>query len=238
MRLLCVGDNIHNGKVKQIIGGSLTDEFDRAEENYVSELDAKYYAKFYQKDHLKGGHIILLNHEDSSYYKETKRQAVQALNSYRGGLQIGGGIRADNACYYLEDGASHVIVTSYVFKNGRIDINNLERIKSAVGKEHLVIDLSCRQKNNEYYIVTDRWQKFTDVTVSEETLDFFKDYCDEFLIHAVDVEGQASGIEIKLAKMLGAWGKIPITYAGGIGSFHDLELLKSLGENKLDVTIG
>lgn len=230
--------DIHNGKVKQIVGGTLADENDKADENFVSELDATFYAEFYKKDNLKGGHIIMLNSVDSEYYEATRTQAIRALNAYKYGLQIGGGINEDNANAYLEEGASHVIVTSYVFKNGQIDMDNLEKIKAAVGKEHLVIDLSCRRKNNEYYIVTDRWQNFTDVIVNEETLDFFQTYCDEFLIHAVDVEGKASGIECNLAKILGDWGKIPITYAGGVGDFKDLNNLKNLGQDKLDVTIG
>lgn len=230
--------DIHNGKVKQIVGGTLTDKFDRADENYVSKMDAEYYAEFYKKDNLKGGHIIMLNSIDSNYFEATSKQALKALKAYKKGMQIGGGIHAENAEYYLEEGASHVIVTSYVFKNGQIDMEHLEKIKKEVGKEHLVIDLSCRRKGNEYYIVTDRWQKYTDVLVNEKTLDFFKDYCDEFLIHAVDVEGKASGIECSLAKLLGDWGKIPITYAGGVGNFEDLNTLKNLGNDKLDVTIG
>lgn len=230
--------DIHNGKVKQIVGGSLLDESNQAIENYVSEMDAKYYAHFYQKDNLKGGHVILLNNKDSIYFEETKKQAVEALKAYPKGLQIGGGMNAKNASYYIEQGASHIIVTSYVFVDGQINMKHLEQMKAEIGKEHLVLDLSCRKKNNEYYIVTDRWQSFTDVVVNEETLDFFQDYCDEFLIHAVDVEGKANGIEEDLVKILGQWSKIPITYAGGVGSFEDLEKLKKLGRNKLDVTIG
>ncbi|WP_099470054.1 phosphoribosylformimino-5-aminoimidazole carboxamide ribotide isomerase [Konateibacter massiliensis] len=230
--------DIHNGKVKQIVGGSLTDEKNQAVENYVSEMDAEYYAYFYEKDGLKGGHIILLNSRESEYYEATKKQAVMALNAYKGGLQIGGGIQAENAADYLDAGASHVIVTSYVFQGGKIHMPNLEKIKSEVGKERLVLDLSCRRRGEQYYIVTDRWQNYTDVIVNEETLDFFGKYCDEFLIHAVDVEGKAQGIEKELAKMLGGWGKIPVTYAGGVGNFADLKELKDLGQNKLDVTIG
>lgn len=230
--------DIHNGKVKQIVGGTLLDQDDQAVENYVSEMDAKYYAQFYKKDYLKGGHIILLNNKDSIYFEDTKKQAIQALNAYPKGLQIGGGMNAENAAFYLEQGASHVIVTSYVFQNGNVHLNHLEKMKKEIGKEHLVLDLSCRRKNNQYYIVTERWQNYTEVVVNEETLEFFKDYCDEFLIHAVDVEGKAQGIEEELVKMLGNWGKIPITYAGGVGNFDDLEKLRILGKNKLDVTIG
>lgn len=230
--------DIHNGKVKQIVGGTLLDQNDQAVENYVSEMDAKYYAQFYQKDNLKGGHIILLNNKESIYFEETKKQAVLALNAYPKGLQIGGGMTADNASYYLEQGASHVIVTSYVFQSGKVHLDHLEKMKNEVGKEHLVLDLSCRRKNNQYYIVTERWQNYTEVVVNEENLEFFKDYCDEFLIHAVDVEGKAQGIEEELVNILGSWGKIPITYAGGVGNFEDLDKLKILGRNKLDVTIG
>ncbi len=230
--------DIHNGKVKQIVGGTLRDEGDSANENFVSEKDAVFYAKFYKKYHLKGGHIILLNAPSSSFFEETKRQAVEALKAYPGGLQIGGGITADNAEEYIEKGASHVIVTSYVFKDGSIRYENMEKLIDRIGKEKIVLDLSCRKKDGSYYIVTDRWQNYTNVKLEEKTLEQFSDYCDEFLIHAVDVEGKASGIEEELAALLGGWNKIPITYAGGVHSFSDLEKLRLLGKNKVNVTIG
>lgn len=230
--------DIHNGKVKQIVGGSLKDEGNQAKENFVAEQDAAYFAEFYKKDKIRGGHIILLNPSDSSYYKETKRQALLALRTYPGGMQVGGGIHAENAKEFIEAGASHVIVTSYVFKDGKINYNNLEKILAAVGKEHLVLDLSCRKKDGDYYIVTDRWQKFTEEKITPELLDKLKEYADEFLVHAVDVEGKASGIEVPLAEMLGDWGRIPITYAGGVGSFEDLKQLKEYGKGRLNVTIG
>ena len=131
-----------------------------------------------------------------------------------------------------------MIVTSYVFYDGQIQMERLKRLRDAVGKEHLVLDLSCRKKDGDYYIVTDRWQKFTKQVISEALLEELSGYCDEFLVHAVDVEGKAGGIEEKLAELLGNWGKIPITYAGGVGSFEDLEKLKKLGKNRLNVTIG
>lgn len=230
--------DIHNGKVKQIVGGSLKDEGNQAKENFVAEQDAAYFAEFYKKDKIRGGHIILLNPSDSSYYKETKRQALLALHTYPGGMQVGGGIHAENAKEFIEAGASHVIVTSYVFKDGKVNYNNLEKILAAVGKEHLVLDLSCRKKDGNYYIVTDRWQKFTEEKITPELLDKLKEYADEFLVHAVDVEGKASGIEVPLAEMLGDWGRIPITYAGGVGSFEDLKQLKEYGKGRLNVTIG
>ncbi len=230
--------DIHNGKVKQIVGGTLTDKNNMATENFVSELGAANYARIYKNDGIKGGHIIILNSKTSEYYEDTKREAIEALKEYPGGLMIGGGITDENANEYIEAGASHVIVTSFVFKDGKVNMHNLEKIKTAVGKENLVIDLSCRKKDNKYYIVTDRWQNFTEVVLNEETLDFFSEYCDEYLIHAVDVEGKASGIEENLAAMLGNWGKIPITYAGGVSSFEDLDILNKLGKGKIDVTIG
>lgn len=230
--------DIHNGKVKQIVGGSLKDEADSARDNFVSELEADFYAKLYKKYNLKGGHIIILNPKQSEYYEEDLRQAKLALSAYPGGLQIGGGVNADNAKMFLDMGADKIIVTSYVFKDGAVNYENLKKLNDLVGKEKLVLDLSCRRKYDKYYIVTDRWQKFTDVEVNEKTLEDMSGYAGEFLIHAVDVEGKSNGIEEELASLLGLWGKIPITYAGGVGSFEDLNKLKSLGNNRLDVTIG
>ncbi len=230
--------DIHNGKVKQIVGGSLVDLNDMAQENFVAAQDASFFAKLYQKAGMKGGHIILLNSVDSEYYDATKAQAMGALNAYPGGLQVGGGITADNAEEYLKAGASHVIVTSYVFHDGRIDYKRLQKLVKIVGKEHLVLDLSCKKIEGEYRIVTDRWQKITDEEVSIELMNTLAVYCDEFLIHAVDVEGKANGIEAELAKMLGEWEGLPITYAGGVHSYEDLDLLKELGQNRLNVTIG
>ena len=230
--------DIHNGKVKQIVGGSLRDQGDQAQENFVAEQDAPFFARLYQSRGIRGGHIILLNPATSPYYEATRQQAIEALKAYPGGMQIGGGIREDNAESFLDAGASHVIVTSYVFKDGQINWENLEKLERAAGKEHLVLDLSCRKRDGQYYIVTDRWQNFTQVPVSEQTIAEFSSHCDEFLVHAVDVEGKANGIEKPLAKLLGDWGKIPITYAGGVHSFEDLKELADLGSNHLNVTIG
>lgn len=230
--------DIHNGKVKQIVGGSLQDAGDLAKENFVSEQDAAFYARFYEKEGLAGGHVILLNPAASPYYEKTKAQALLALAAYPGGLQVGGGIWEENAAQFLEAGASHVIVTSYVFQDGQIHYGNLERLVREVGRERLVLDLSCRRKDDEYYIVTDRWQKFTDVCLDHKVLDELSGYCDEFLIHAADVEGKAEGIENTLAELLGSWGKLPVTYAGGVGSYEDLTLLNKLGRGHVDVTVG
>ena len=230
--------DIHNGKVKQIVGGSLRDEGNQATENFASEMDADYYADLYRKDSLKGGHIILLNPPSSEYYKKTLEQAEKALRAYPGGMQIGGGVTAENASGYIEKGASHVIVTSYVFKGGKIRWDAMEKLKREVGKEHVVIDVSCRKKDGQYYIVTDRWQKFTEVALSPQILDELAEYCDEFLIHGVDVEGKGAGMDDGLVRMLGEWDGIPVTYAGGIGSPEDLERFEKESRGKIDFTIG
>ena len=230
--------DIHNGQVKQIVGGSLKDAGDQAHENFVATQDAAFFAKLYQKAGLRGGHIILLNPPSSEYYEATKSQALQALRAYPSGMQIGSGINADNAMEYLNAGASHVIVTSYVFKDGKISYENLEKMVKSFGKEHLVLDLSCRKKDGDYYVVTDRWQKFTDMKLDLDALRELGSYCDEFLIHAVDVEGKAKGIETELVQLLAEYGEIPMTYAGGVGNFKDLDALRQYGKNYLDVTIG
>ena len=230
--------DIHNGKVKQIVGGSLTDVQDQAKENFVSEQDAAFYAELYKKAGIVGGHVILLNSQDSPNYEATKQQALLALRTYPGGLQIGGGVNPGNAQEYLEAGASHVIVTSYVFQNGQVRYDRLDRLKKAVGKEHLVLDLSCRRRENSYYIVTNRWQTFTELRLIPEVLEELSGWCDEFLVHGVDVEGKASGTEEELVRMLAAWNGLPITYAGGIGSMEDLREFARISGEKLDYTIG
>ncbi len=230
--------DIHNGKIKQIVGSSLKDKKNFAAENFVSEKDSTYYANLYKKYHLKGGHIIMLNSVNSEFYEQTKRQAILALETYKGGMQVGGGINDENAMEFIEAGASHVIVTSYVFKNGIINYDNLAKISDVVGKEKLVLDLSCRKKDGKYYVVTDRWQNFTNEVVDFDILDKLEKYCDEFLIHAVDVEGKNSGIDEELVRILGAWAKIPLTYAGGISSENDIKKLMKYSNSKIDFTIG
>ena len=238
--------DIHNGKVKQIVGGSLHDEGDRASENFVSEKGAADYARLYEQKGLPGGHIIILNHRDSAWYEASVRQAKEALAAWPQAMQAGGGITAENAAEYLEAGASHVIVTSYVFSDGRISMENLEKLVSAVGREHLVLDLSCRRKGDAWYIVTDRWQKFTDLALSPAVIAELSGYCDEFLVHAADVEGRAAGVEKGVVGILrqaaqekpAAASRNFLTYAGGIGSFDDLEWIGREGGGRIDVTIG
>lgn len=230
--------DIHNGKVKQIVGESLKDKGDTADENFVSKRDAAFYAKLYKEHGLRGGHVILLNSNASPYYEGTKSQALKALQAYKNGLQVGGGITDENAGEFLRAGASHVIVTSYVFKNGELHEKNLDKLLSAVGKQHLVLDLSCRKRGADYYIVTDRWQKFTEMKIDKQLLHYLAGFCDEFLVHAVDVEGKAKGPELSLAGILGAFSEIPVTYAGGIVCLSDIDDLKRVGKGRLDITIG
>jgi len=230
--------DIHDGKVKQIVGGDLQDVEAEVTTNYTSNKDAAWYAKLYRRDRLTGGHIIVLNHKDSSYYEASKQQAIKALAAYPKGLQIGGGITAENAAEYLERGASHVIVTSYVFFEGELKYEHLQKLNKKVGREQVVLDLSCRKKDNYYYIVTNRWQQFTNWKVSLDTMERLSEYCGEFLIHGVDVEGKKCGIEEELVAMLGEWKGIPVTYAGGIGSLADLEHFRRLSTGRLDFTIG
>ena len=223
--------DLHEGKVKQIVGGSLSDDGGRLRTNFVSEHDAAWFARRYCADGLTGGHVIML-------CPGNEPEACAALAAYPGGLQIGGGINADNAPAWLDAGASHVIVTSWVFREGRVDWERLAALVKAVGKNRLVLDLSCRVRGGEYFVVTDRWQKFTELTLSAETLAKFALSCAEFLIHAVDVEGLCRGIDRELVAKLGAWTTIPLTYAGGASSLADLEEVAHLGRGKVDLTIG
>lgn len=230
--------DIHNGRVKQIIGGSLTDQGDQAKENFTATQDADYFARLYQKDGLTGGHVILLNAKTSSYYEETRKQAIKAMQAYPQGMQVGGGITEENAAEFIEAGASHVIVTSYAFSNGEIQWEHMKKLRDAVGKEHVVLDLSCRKKDGAYYIVTDRWQTFTNVKLSKELLEELAEYCDEFLVHGVDVEGYAAGVDRELARLLISYQGNPVTYAGGIGSMENLNEFAKITEGNLDFTIG
>jgi len=229
--------DIHNGKVKQIVGSSIKDSTDSVNENFVSDRDSVYYARLYESHNLKGGHVILLNASGTQTYEDTKAEAIRALNAYKNGLQVGGGINAENAKEFIEAGASHVIVTSYAFSDGKICYNNLTKLREAVSKEKIVLDMSCRAKDGRYYVVTNRWQCFTDAELTEALLFDLSEYCDEFLIHAVDVEGKQSGIDETVLNILKK-SPIPVTYAGGISSIDDILKIKELGSGKVNFTVG
>ena len=234
--------DIHNGKVKQIVGGTLTDAGDHARNNFVSDRDASWYAGRYAKDHLSGGHVILLNAASSEYYAHTKAQALRALQAFPGGLQAGGGITPENAAQFLDAGASHVIVTSYVFRDGRLDEDALMRMVRAAGREHLVLDLSCAQdEQGQYRIVTDRWQKMSEMVLDGALLSELSGSCDEFLVHAVDVEGKQKGPHSDVLRILSSYAAIsdtPVTYAGGIASMEDIERIRREGKEQVDFTVG
>jgi phosphoribosylformimino-5-aminoimidazole carboxamide ribotide isomerase len=224
--------DLHNGSVKQIVGSTLID--DRPESlqtNFVAEHLPAWYARLYKEDNLQGGHVIMLG-------SGNENAAAEALAAWPGGMQVGGGITAENAAFWLERGASHVIVTSWVFRDGQVDEQRLARLVEEVGKDNLVLDLSCRRKGDHYYIVTDRWQSFTEVVINDRTLAELAGFCDEFLVHGADVEGKCAGIETTLVSLLGGLVSIPTTYAGGIRDRADLEKIRVLGNGTLDATIG
>ncbi len=230
--------DIHNGKVKQIVGSSLKDEGNQAQENFVSEKDSSFYANLYRENGLKGGHIILLNKVGSEFYEATKQAAVDALQAFPGGMQVGGGIHDGNAKEFLEAGASHIIVTSYLFDGDALSREKMQVLKDAAGREHIVFDLSCRKTDKGYQIMTNRWQTATAEYVTIELLKELEQYCDEFLIHAVDVEGKAEGIEQELVALLGTYEGNAVTYAGGIHSMEDFTLLNKLGNGRVNATVG
>ena len=221
--------DLHEGKVKQIVGGTLGDAGLRT--NFVSEKSAAWFAKLYQRDGLFGGHVILLGSGNDV-------AARSALAAFPGGLHVGGGVNAANARGWLDAGASHVIVTSWVFRAGRVDWERLNELVNTIGKDKLVLDLSCRRRGEDYFVVTDRWQKFTELVVNADTLKKFSAFCAEFLIHAVEVEGLCRGVDGELVAKLGQWSPIPMTYAGGANSLADLEAVTRLGGGKVDLTIG
>ncbi|KAI8548939.1 hypothetical protein RHMOL_Rhmol07G0312500 [Rhododendron molle] len=224
------------GKVKQIVGSTIQDLKEGSSTpvtNFESDKSAAEYANIYKEDGLTGGHVIMIGADPLS-----KSAAMEALHAYPGGLHVGGGINPDNALSYIEGGASHVIITSYVFNNGQMELQRLKELARVVGKRRLVLDLSCRKKEGKYAIVTDRWQKFTDVFLDEKIMDFLATYADEFLVHGVDVEGKKLGIDEELVTLLGSHSPIPVTYAGGVTVMSDLERIKAAGMERVDVTVG
>lgn len=243
--------DIHNGCVKQIVGSSLRDEGDLAAENFVADKSAAWYAALFRRDGLAGGHVIMLNGRDSAHFQGTEAAALEALAAWPGGLQLGGGITADNAGRYLEAGAERVIVTSYVFRGGRIDYAHLDALVRAVGRDRLVLDLSCRQREEDvsrmgeeapYYIMTDRWQVYTDTALTPSLMEELSAACGEFLVHGISAEGKRGGPDRGLLSLLSRCALReavrPITYAGGIRTLADLDLVEEAGGGRLDCTVG
>lgn len=224
--------DLHDGQVKQIVGASLRDTGIGPVENFVAEHDSAWFGQRYQTDGLTGGHVIKLGPGNET-------AATAALQSYPDGLQIGGGINASNAADWLKRGASHIIVTSWLFDDsGRFLTDRLDRLVSEIGSNKIVIDLSCKRDGAGWTVAMNRWQTLTELKITESTLDFLSDHCDEFLIHSADVEGLCQGIDVELVTMMGDWGKIPMTYAGGVANMADVELVASASNQNVDVTVG
>lgn len=222
--------DLHNGQVKQIIGGSLAAGQEPVT-NFVSEQSPAWFAEQYKSDGLAGGHVIKLGSGNDDAARE-------ALAAWPNGLQVGGGITTENASEWLEAGAAQVIVTSYIFQNGQMDSARLNKLVAETGRDRLVLDLSCRKKEGQYHVVTDRWQTFTETIVDAESLRNLSDSCCEFLVHGVDVEGKQQGMDDELIELLATHAPIPCTYAGGVRSFDDLKKLNVAGGGRIDVTVG
>jgi phosphoribosylformimino-5-aminoimidazole carboxamide ribotide isomerase len=223
--------DLHEGKVKQIVGGTLEGDGGKLRVNFVSQRPAAWYAKLYQRDGLKGGHVIMLGPGNES-------EARAALVAYPGGMQVGGGVTLENARGWLDEGASRVILTSWVFHHGLVDWSRLEQLVQLIGKDRLVLDLSCRRRGGDYFVVTDRWQKLTEVSLGPHAMEKLAGFCSEFLVHAVDVEGLCRGIDVELVSKLSDWSPIPTTYAGGANSLNDLKEVTRVGRGRIDLTIG
>jgi len=222
--------DLHIGKVKQIVGGTLSDS-GRLVTNFETELSPQYFASLYKDNGLSGGHVIMLGPGNVD-------AALAAIAGYHGGLQVGGGINPSNAGKYLDAGATHVIVTSYIFSDGRIKWELLDEILSAVPKERLVLDLSCRRVGDDYLIATDRWQRLTEEKLSARLFERLAGCCDEFLVHAADVEGLQRGVDSRLVSFLADVCPITAVYAGGVRDLRDLDLIDELGGGRVDATAG
>lgn len=225
--------DIHQGKVKQIIGSTLNNKCQELQTNFVADMSAADFAVLYKKDKLFGGHIAML--DDSL---ETRQEAISALETFPKGLQIGGGITIQNAQEFLDRGASRVVVSSYIFTGDKFDREKLFELNRAIKKKYLVLDLSCRKKDDVYIVAKDKWQTFTDLKIDLKTMEFLAGYCDEFLIHSIDWEGKKQGVDRELLKLIGGFKKIPVTYAGGIGCYDEIEFIKEIGQGSIDFTIG
>jgi phosphoribosylformimino-5-aminoimidazole carboxamide ribotide isomerase len=224
--------DLHGGKVKQIVGQTLTEgKISGPQTNFETDRPASHFASLYRGDGLRGGHVIMLGPGNEA-------AALSALRAWPGGLQAGGGISPGNACRFLDAGASHVIVTSYVFGRGKILWYRLASMKKKTGKQRLVVDVSCQKRGGSYLIAANRWQTLTDVPVSAENLEKLARYCDEFLVHAVEVEGKRQGIDAELVCLMADASPVPATYAGGIRSIDDLEAVRTAGRNRIDATVG
>ena len=222
--------DLHGGAVVQIVGSTLRDN-EAPQTNFEALRPPEHFADLYRRDGLAGGHLIMLGPGNSE-------AAERALAAFPQGLQVGGGINPDNAAAWLEKGAQAVIATSHLFEDGHLRQDRLNELVAAVGAQHLVIDLSCGPDKDRYVVMTDRWQRRTDFAIDRTNLEFLAAHCDEFLIHATQVEGLQQGLDADLVDLLGQTCPIPATYAGGISGQEDIAALERLGQGKLDFTVG
>lgn len=235
--------DIHAGQVKQIVGGSLHQDDTTAIDdpklstNFISKLPSSHYASLYRDNDVRGTHVIKLGSNP-----ENDRAAKEALMAWAGGMQIGGGINIDNAQSWLDCGASHVIVTSWLFPDGGLSLERSEALVQRIGRDKIVIDLSCRIKvvegSEKWFVAMDKWQTMTSFELNKENITMLEQYCAEFLVHAADVEGLCQGIDTHLVRRLGEWCTIPVTYAGGARSINDLSIVDELSQGKVDLTYG
>ncbi|RFU27409.1 hypothetical protein B7463_g8941, partial [Scytalidium lignicola] len=226
--------DLHAGSVKQIVGGTLSDTNSSSlKTNFVSKLPASHFAKLYKENGLEGAHVISLGPGNEEACRE-------ALKEWVSGLQVGGGVTDQNARKWIEEGAEKVIITSFLFPGGKFSQERLDGVLASLGgdKSKLVIDLSCRRKDDTWFVAMNKWQTITDMEVNEASIKSLEPYCSEFLIHAADNEGLQKGIDTELVKKLAEWCYIPVTYAGGGRTIQDLDLVKELSNGKVDLTIG
>ncbi|WVO21879.1 phosphoribosylformimino-5-aminoimidazole carboxamide ribotide isomerase [Cryptococcus decagattii] len=226
--------DLHQGVVKQIVGGTLdltSQSSAGPTENFVATHPPSYFADLYKTNNLIGGHIIKLGPGNDEAAKE-------AVSTWRDGMQVGGGITEANAQEWLNNGATKVIVTSYLFPNGKFDEDRLKRLADQVGKDKLVVDISCRKRASGWVVAMNGWKTLTDMAVTQESIQLVEQYCSELLIHAADVEGLCQGIDEELVTRLGEWVSIPCTYAGGAKDISDLALVNRLSNGKVDLTFG
>ncbi|KAL2888072.1 1--5-imidazole-4-carboxamide isomerase [Ceratocystis lukuohia] len=206
--------DLHAGQVKQIVGGTLDSSTSSLQTNFVSPHPPAYFSKLYRDNKLDGAHVIMLGPGNTEAAKE-------ALAAWRGGLQV--------------------IITSYLFPEGKFSQARLDAVLAALknDKSKLVIDLSCRRtRENGWHVAMNKWQTLTDMEVNQESISALEPYCSEFLIHAADNEGLQKGVDEALVQRLAEWCSIPVTYAGGGRNLNDLELVKRLSAGKVDLTIG
>ncbi len=240
---LCPCIDIHNGTVKQIVGstlGGIAPGDEQVFENYKSIMGASHFAGIFKSRGLTDGHVINLNKKDSGFFKASENEVFSALSTYPKGLMAGGGIDIENAKEYLEKGASHVIMTSALFRHNRLSFEYLREFAKKIGSQYLIIDLSCKKDGDEYFVFTDRWQKKTDTVVSTGLFQKLFAYCDGFLIHGIAFEGKKGGFDESLVKLLSVAAPLskPITYAGGIASLDDIKKLRQISNDNIDITIG